>query len=77
MYERINLIQTFYQNAPSRITKVNNIGKYEIKFEDRIRSCEDVLLIEEYHLAVLACDPGRERHNTVMVRFSPILSDCY
>ncbi|KAF5553802.1 serum paraoxonase lactonase 3 [Fusarium mexicanum] len=70
VYERINLIQTFYQNTPSRITKVNNIGKYEVKFEDQIRSCEDVLLIEEYHLAVLACDPGRERHNTVMGVFA-------
>ncbi|KAI1041470.1 hypothetical protein LB505_005639 [Fusarium chuoi] len=70
VYERINLIQTFYQNAPSRITKVNNIGKYEIKFADQIRSCEDVLLIEEYHLAILACDPGRERHNTVMGVFA-------
>ncbi|KAH7178013.1 hypothetical protein DER46DRAFT_621729 [Fusarium sp. MPI-SDFR-AT-0072] len=70
VYERINLIQTFYQNAPSRITKVNNIGKYEVKFQDQIRSCEDVLLIEEYHLAILACDPGRERHNTVMGIFA-------
>ncbi|KAF5987203.1 serum paraoxonase/lactonase 3 [Fusarium bulbicola] len=70
VYERINLIQTFYQNTPSRITKVNNIGKYEVRFEDQIRSCEDVLLIEEYHLAVLACDPGRERHNTVMGVFA-------
>ncbi|KAF5251881.1 hypothetical protein FANTH_3063 [Fusarium anthophilum] len=70
VYERINLIQTFYQNTPSRITKVNNIGKYEVKFEDQIRSCEDVLLIEEYHLALLACDPGRERHNTVMGVFA-------
>ncbi|KAI7760562.1 hypothetical protein LZL87_009446 [Fusarium oxysporum] len=33
-------------------------------------SCEDVLLIEEYHLAILACDPGRERHNTVMGIFA-------
>ncbi|KAH7226098.1 hypothetical protein BKA60DRAFT_591569 [Fusarium oxysporum] len=70
VYERINLIQTFYQNAPSRITKVNNIGKYEVKFQDQIRSCEDVLLIEKYHLAILACDPGRERHNTVMGIFA-------
>ncbi|KAF5709945.1 serum paraoxonase lactonase 3 [Fusarium mundagurra] len=75
VYERINLIQTFYQNAPSRITKVNNIGRYEIKFEDQIRSCEDILLIEEYHLAILACDPGRERYNTVMGVFAGNATD--
>ncbi|KAM0550604.1 hypothetical protein ACHAPJ_008862 [Fusarium lateritium] len=67
VYERIDLIKTFYQNTPERLVKVNTIGSYEIKFEDRIRSCEDVLLIEEHHLAILACDAGRERWNTVMV----------
>ncbi|KAF4339236.1 serum paraoxonase lactonase 3 [Fusarium beomiforme] len=75
VYERINLIQTFYLNTPSRIAKVNNIGKYEIKFEDQIRSCEDVLLIEGYHLALLACDPGRERYNTVMGIFAGNVSN--
>lgn len=57
-------------NAPARLTKINNIGVHEVKFSDRIRSCEDVLLVEKYHLAILACDGGRERHNTVMVRRS-------
>ncbi|KAF4456754.1 Serum paraoxonase/lactonase 3 [Fusarium austroafricanum] len=75
VYERIDLIQSFYYNAPSRLTKVNNIGRYEIKFQDQIRSCEDVLLIEEYHLALLACDPGRERHNTVMGVFAGNVSN--
>ncbi|KAJ4247779.1 hypothetical protein NW762_012988 [Fusarium torreyae] len=71
VYERIDLIKTFYQNTPARLVKVNAIGSYEIKFEDRIRSCEDVLLIEEHHLAILACDAGRERWNTVMGVFVP------
>ncbi|KAM0194825.1 hypothetical protein ACHAPI_006833 [Fusarium lateritium] len=66
VYERLNLLKTFYLNTPARLVKLNNIGKYEIKFEDRVRSCEDVLLIEEHHLAILACDAGRERYNTVM-----------
>ncbi|KAF4998440.1 hypothetical protein FGRMN_3176 [Fusarium graminum] len=66
VYERIDVFKTFYLNTPGRIVKVNNIGKYEIKFADRIRNCEDILLIEEHHLAILACDAGRERYNTVM-----------
>jgi len=69
--ERINLLKTFYQNTPARVTKINNIGRHEVKFADRIRSCEDVLLIEKHHLAILACDAGRERWNTVMVRTDP------
>ena len=40
---------------------------YEIKFADRVRSCEDAFLIKEEGLAILACDVGRERYNTVMV----------
>ena len=41
--------------------------KYEIKFADRVRSCEDVILLEDRGVAVMGCDPGRERYNTVMV----------
>ncbi|CAF3522634.1 unnamed protein product [Fusarium graminearum] len=70
IFERINLLKTFYMNAPARLTKINNIGVHEVKFSDRIRSCEDVLLVEKYHLAILACDGGRERHNTVMGVFA-------
>jgi arylesterase/paraoxonase len=70
IFERINLLKTFYANAPARLTKVNNIGVHEVKFADRIRSCEDVLLIEQHHLAILACDGGRERYNTVMGVFA-------
>ena len=46
---------------------VNTAKSYEIKFEDRLRSCEDAFLIEKEGLAILACDAGRERFNTVMV----------
>ncbi|CEI40078.1 unnamed protein product [Fusarium venenatum] len=70
VFERINLLKTFYANAPTRLTKINNIGAHEVKFSERIRSCEDVLLIEKHHLAILACDGGRERYNTVMGIFA-------
>lgn len=54
-------------NAPDRLVKVNNLRSHQFKFSDRIRSCEDVLFLEEHGLAVIACDPGRERWNTVLV----------
>ncbi len=40
----------------------------EVKFADKVRSCEDAILVESLGLAILACDPGREVRNTVMVR---------
>ncbi|KAH7141079.1 hypothetical protein EDB81DRAFT_799378 [Dactylonectria macrodidyma] len=66
LYERGRVLPLFYKNAPARLAKINAIGSYEIKFQDQIRSCEDVFLIEERHLAIMACDAGRERWNTVM-----------
>ncbi|KAF4974812.1 hypothetical protein FZEAL_8336 [Fusarium zealandicum] len=66
LYERSGVLPTFYKNAPARLSKVNTLGSYEIKFQDQMRSCEDVLLIEQHHLAIVACDAGRERWNTVM-----------
>lgn len=49
------------------MSRVNTANNYDIKFADRVRSCEDAFLIEEEGLAILACDAGRERYNTVMV----------
>lgn len=67
VYSRIPLIQTFYYNHPDRLVEIDNIGPYEIKFSDKIRSCEDVILIESKGVAIVGCDAGRERWNTVMV----------
>ncbi|KAK7917600.1 hypothetical protein PG985_011208 [Apiospora marii] len=66
IYPRISLLQSFYYNHPDRLVPLNNIGPYEVKFGDRLRSCEDVILIESKGVAIVACDPGRERWNTVM-----------
>lgn len=63
-----------YKNAPGRLPEINTFRSYEIKFADRVRSCEDVLILESRGLAILACDPGRERWNTVMVRLTRELS---
>ncbi|RSL99181.1 hypothetical protein CEP52_009883 [Fusarium oligoseptatum] len=66
LYERSTVLSFFYTNTPARLHRTNSLGKYEIKFEDRMRSCEDVFLLEEHHIAIIACDAGRERWNTVM-----------
>ena len=70
LYYRADILSTFYLNAPERLVKVNTAKAYHIKFADRVRSCEDAFLIEEEGLSILACDAGRERFNTVMVRTS-------
>lgn len=44
-----------------------NFSSYEVKFADQIRNCEDAVLVEARGIALLACDPGRETWNTVMV----------
>lgn len=67
LYDRADTLSSFYRNAPERLPRVNTAKGYEIKFADRVRSCEDAFLIEKEGLAILACDAGRERHNTVMV----------
>ena len=71
VYDRWHILYMMYSNAPSRLQQVNTFSAYEIKYADRIRSCEDVFLLQDGGLAIFGCDPGRERHNTVMVSLLP------
>ncbi|KAH8648450.1 putative paraoxonase [Xylariales sp. PMI_506] len=71
LYGRFHLIEQVYYNAPHRLPKINSFKSHEIKFTDRLRSCEDALLIESQHAVILPCDPGRERWNSVMGIFQP------
>ncbi|KAI1127415.1 putative paraoxonase [Nemania abortiva] len=70
-YDRAQVASLFWKNAPHRLAKVNTFTSHEIRFSDRIRSCEDALLVESEGIAILGCDPGRERWNTVMGIFLP------
>ncbi|KAJ8121457.1 hypothetical protein ONZ43_g2096 [Nemania bipapillata] len=70
-YERGQVASLFWSNAPHRLVKTNTFASHEIKFSDSIRSCEDALLVESQGIAILGCDPGRERWNTVMGIFLP------
>ncbi|KAK2071184.1 hypothetical protein P8C59_005627 [Phyllachora maydis] len=71
LYERFGVLSLGYYNAPTRLPRHANFRSLEIRFADQIRNCEDVLLVESHQLALLACDPGRERWNTVMGIFQP------
>ncbi|KHN95935.1 Six-bladed beta-propeller, TolB-like protein [Metarhizium album ARSEF 1941] len=71
LYFRGRELLMIYTNAPSRLPEINAFARHEIKFADQVRSCEDVLVLEGRGLALLACDPGRERWNTVMGIFLP------
>ncbi|KAI9170586.1 Serum paraoxonase/arylesterase [Paramyrothecium foliicola] len=66
---RLRVLSLSYYNAPGRMPLHANFSSFDIKFQDRIRSCEDVMLVEARRLALLACDPGREGWNTVMGNF--------
>ncbi|KAJ2981593.1 hypothetical protein NUW58_g6654 [Xylaria curta] len=71
-YERGQTLNfLFWKNAPHRLVKINAFASHEIRFSDRIRSCEDVLIVESEGLAILGCDPGREKWNTIMGVFVP------
>ncbi|KPM45163.1 hypothetical protein AK830_g1412 [Neonectria ditissima] len=71
LWPRIRVLSIFYKNAPERLQRMNALESLELKFEDRIRNCEDALLLEDKGLAILSCDPGREIWNTVMGIFYP------
>ncbi|KAG6009740.1 hypothetical protein E4U21_001488 [Claviceps maximensis] len=66
LYYRGQALYMFYKNTPAHLPHVNTFSSYDIKFADRVRSCEDVLIVESRGVAIVACDVGRERWNTVM-----------
>lgn len=68
LYQRISLVLSLQDNAPGKIQSRSAFSSYEIKFVDQLRNCEDVILPEGLDgLAILSCDEGRDRWNTVMV----------
>ncbi|KAI1739910.1 hypothetical protein F4680DRAFT_448522 [Xylaria scruposa] len=61
---RVRVLSLAYFNAPGRMPSYAHYTSSDIKFTEKIRNCEDVVLVESYGLALLACDPGRETWNT-------------
>jgi arylesterase/paraoxonase len=76
VYDRYIAACVLLANRPGKLQAVNGFKSYEIKFRDRIRNCEDVILEESEGVAILSCDAGRDRWNTVMVSFC-FSSTCY
>ncbi|KAI8937690.1 hypothetical protein NX059_005391 [Plenodomus lindquistii] len=73
LYDRYIALSALLSNAPGRIENLNSFKSHEIKFQGRIRNCEDVLVEEVMGIAFLSCDPGRDRWNTVMGTFMPTI----
>ncbi|CCE35075.1 uncharacterized protein CPUR_02003 [Claviceps purpurea 20.1] len=75
VYHRGQALWMLYNNSPARLSHINTFSSYDIKFADRVRSCEDALIVESRGVAIVACDAGRERWNTVMgVFLEPLVS---
>ncbi|KAL2871198.1 uncharacterized protein BJX67DRAFT_343782 [Aspergillus lucknowensis] len=59
------------KNKPEKLPEVNSFSSYSHKLINKVRNCEDGLIVEEEALAILSCDPGRDLWNTVMGTFYP------
>lgn len=68
LYRRVETLWSLEKNAPGKLQAISAFSTHDIKFADRIRNCEDGLLLDDSHgWALLSCDFGRDRWNTVMV----------
>ncbi|KAH7079009.1 hypothetical protein BKA63DRAFT_601239 [Paraphoma chrysanthemicola] len=70
LYDRYLAFSGILAQRPGKLMEVNMLKSLEVKFQDKIRNCEDVILVEEKGVALLSCDPGRDRWNTVMGTFT-------
>ncbi|KAJ5489401.1 hypothetical protein N7539_004291 [Penicillium diatomitis] len=66
---RISALSTLTSSALNKIGEERSFSKYEVLFYDQIRNCEDAILVDGHGAAILSCDAGRDRWNTVMGTF--------
>ncbi|XPS94155.1 hypothetical protein M3J09_003480 [Ascochyta lentis] len=71
LYDRYTFLSTMIANRPGKLQNIKSFESYGVKYQDRLRNCEDVILEESLGVAFLSCDPGRDRWNTVMGSFQP------
>ncbi|KAF1940494.1 hypothetical protein EJ02DRAFT_406476 [Clathrospora elynae] len=71
LYDRYVALSGMLANRPGSFQNLNKFESHEIKFQDQLRNCEDVLLEEGMGIAFLSCNPGRDRWNTVMGTLMP------
>ncbi|KAF9735208.1 hypothetical protein PMIN06_008971 [Paraphaeosphaeria minitans] len=71
-YERYLTLSTIVAYRPGNYTPIDTFKSHDIRLRTAgVRNCEDVLLDEDLGVAILSCDSGRDRWNTVMGTFSP------
>ncbi|THY72834.1 hypothetical protein D6C86_08553 [Aureobasidium pullulans] len=71
IYTRLSLLYNLETiNHPSKITTsrgwMAEKGNYEIKYADKLRNCEDLVVDDQAGYVVIGCDEGRDVWNTVM-----------
>jgi arylesterase/paraoxonase len=72
IYTRLSLLYTLEtNNHPSKLSTprgwMTQKGSYELRYIDKLRNCEDLVVDEKAGYVVLGCDEGRDVWNTVMV----------
>ncbi|KAL8388809.1 hypothetical protein RB595_008947 [Gaeumannomyces hyphopodioides] len=55
-----------YSGLPSAAA----FGNGSVRLQHKVRNCEDAVLVEHAHAAILSCDRGRDGWNTVMGAFA-------
>ncbi|KAF2032203.1 calcium-dependent phosphotriesterase [Setomelanomma holmii] len=70
VYDRYLGFSNMFTNRPGSLVEINTFKSLDVKFTDTIKNCEDVVLVEDKGVALLSCDPGRDRWNTVMGTFT-------
>ncbi|KAL4862622.1 hypothetical protein BDV12DRAFT_40096 [Aspergillus spectabilis] len=68
---RFYALSLLAKNKPENLPEINAFSTSSLKFANRVRNCEDGIIIEEDSMAILSCDPGRDLWNTVMGTFYP------
>ncbi|KAL2840630.1 hypothetical protein BJX68DRAFT_246525 [Aspergillus pseudodeflectus] len=59
------------KNKPENLPEINKFSSHSYKLVNKVRNCEDGIIIEEDAFAILSCDSGRDLWNTVMGTFHP------
>lgn len=68
LYERYVAFAPLWANRPGKLIEVQqHVGETRTSHRNGVRNCEDALLLEDSGFAILSCDEGRDRWNTVMV----------
>lgn len=67
LYDRYIAFAPMVASRPESFQNLQTFKSYEVKYQDRLRNCEDVIMEESLGIVFLSCDPGRDRWNTVMV----------